>query len=442
VESFGPLFDRTWYLKRNPDVAEAGLDPLVHYREYGIVERRDPNPLFDTNWYLAQNPDVARASLDPLAHYLLWGAAEGRDPHPLFDSDWYLAQNSNLAKAGINPLAHFLTVGAREGRPPHPSFEGDWSLEPDIDSEPLPREPSRAAGPAPLVSVVVPVFNEALYLRECLSSILAQSLTDIEVICIDDGSTDESATILADVARADSRVIVAKNIANSGASRARNMGIHWARGKFIQFTDSDDILPSDALESLYELATADQVPLVRGTLKSCNSSLDERNEYHQICSDRHKARLSDEPALWVPWWHTTYLINVSLLREIGGRYPNLKNGEDPVFIAALLVAAEAVSTTSKTTYLRRVSEIRRRTRLTDTIDFVRHTAMVRRSYLDHCPRAWREGYRPFLLGKLEQFFLKPDLFVDVERDVIKLAMMRAGIGAYLPSHMRPPWPSV
>src|SRR5262249_34949022 len=155
----------------------------------------------------------------------------------------------------------------------------------------------------------------------------------------------------------------------------------WARGKFIQFTDADDILPSGALECLYELANADQVLLVRGTLNSCNSSLDERNEYHQICSDRHKVRLSDEPALWVPWWHTTYLIDVSLLREIGGWYPNLRNGEDPVFIAALLVAAEAVSTTGKTTYLRRVTETRRSTRLIDTIDFVRHTAMVRRLYL-------------------------------------------------------------
>jgi hypothetical protein len=244
VESFGPLFDPVWYLGKNRDVAAAGLDPLIHFREYGIAERRDPNPLFDTNWYLAQNPDVARAGISPLAHYLVSGAAEGRDPHPLFDTDWYTAHNSDVAKAGVNPLAHFLTTGAREGGVPHPSFERDWSLAEDTDLQPVLPPPSRAARPsAPLVSVVVPVFNKAPYLRDCLSSILAQSFRDIEVICVDDASTDESSSILAEVAGHDRRVFVVRNIGNLGAGKSRNVGIHLARGRFIQFTDADDILP-------------------------------------------------------------------------------------------------------------------------------------------------------------------------------------------------------
>ena len=76
--------------------------------------------LFDDAWYLAQNPDVAAAGIDPLVHYLRWGAAEGRNPHPLFDSAWYLAQNSDVAAAGINPLVHYLRSGAAEGRSPYP----------------------------------------------------------------------------------------------------------------------------------------------------------------------------------------------------------------------------------------------------------------------------------------------------------------------------------
>lgn len=445
MEGFGPLFDPVWYLGKNRDVAASGMDPLVHYREYGIGERRDPNPLFDTNWYLAQNPDLARPGVSPLAHYLLSGAAEGRDPHPLFDTGWYLAHNPDVARAGINPLAHFLITGAREGRAPHPSFDRDWSLAEDTDLQPVPPEPPRAAQPgARLISVVVPVFNKAPYLRDCLSSILAQSLGDIEVICVDDASTDESSAILAEVAGHDPRVLVVRNTVNSGAGRSRNVGIHLAGGKFIQFTDADDILPTEALQSLYELATADSVPLVRGTLKSFlgtpgNGNLDESNEYGQICCDRRKVRFSDEPALWVPWWHTTYLIDAALLRQARACYPDLRNGEDAVFIAALLAEAETVSTTAQTTYLRRHPEARRRTRLTDAIDFVRHAAMVRRTYLDHCPQAWRDGYRPFLLGRVDQFFLKPDLMSEVERDVIRLAMMRAGIGAYLPFATRPPW---
>ncbi len=142
------------------------------------------------------------ASLSPLAHYLTIGAAQGRDPHPLFDTDWYLSRNPDVAEAGINPLAHFLTIGAVQGRAPHPSFELDWSRPANVESQVILPTPSRAARvQRPLVSVVVPVFDKAPYLRDCLDSILGQSLEDIEVICIDDASTDTSPQILEDLAR-------------------------------------------------------------------------------------------------------------------------------------------------------------------------------------------------------------------------------------------------
>jgi GT2 family glycosyltransferase len=112
------LFDPAWYLRRYPDVAVCGEDPLVHYLRNGPREGRDPNPLFDTSWYLEQNPDVARVRINPLSHYLRHGAAEGRDPNPLFDTSWYLEQNPDVARAGINPLSHYLHYGAAEGRDP------------------------------------------------------------------------------------------------------------------------------------------------------------------------------------------------------------------------------------------------------------------------------------------------------------------------------------
>jgi len=60
------LFDMAWYLARNPDVAAAGLHPLLHYVQHGAQEGRQPHPLFDTAWYLVQHPDVAVAGLHPL----------------------------------------------------------------------------------------------------------------------------------------------------------------------------------------------------------------------------------------------------------------------------------------------------------------------------------------------------------------------------------------
>src|SRR5207237_1500128 len=85
VEASG-LFDREFYLNSNPDVASAGLNPLLHFLTCGFREGRSPHPLFDTRFYLLSNPDVAVAGENPLLHYLLRGPVELRDPHPLFDT--------------------------------------------------------------------------------------------------------------------------------------------------------------------------------------------------------------------------------------------------------------------------------------------------------------------------------------------------------------------
>jgi hypothetical protein len=80
--SYG-MFDADWYIAHNPDVAKAGVTPLIHYINYCAAEGRDPHPLFDTDWYRSHNPDVARAGANPFVHYLKHGASEGRDPRKL-----------------------------------------------------------------------------------------------------------------------------------------------------------------------------------------------------------------------------------------------------------------------------------------------------------------------------------------------------------------------
>ena len=160
-------FDRDWYLENYPDIRSTGVDPALHYLEYGASEGRDPNPLFDSDWYLEQYPDVRAAGLNPLIHYLRHGAVEGRDPIPLFDSDWYLYQYSDVRAAGVNPLVHYLRHGAMEGRDPIPLFDSDWYLEKYSDV--------RAAGLNPLVHYLrqgslerrnpSPLFDTEFYLR-------------------------------------------------------------------------------------------------------------------------------------------------------------------------------------------------------------------------------------------------------------------------------------
>jgi hypothetical protein len=116
------FFDGIWYLKHNPDVRMAGIDPLSHYINHGATEGRNPSPFFDTKYYLATNPDVAGAKQNPLAHFVRQGAKAKRSPHPLFNMDFYLQNNPDVAALGTNPLAHYIAIGASEGRLPNPTF--------------------------------------------------------------------------------------------------------------------------------------------------------------------------------------------------------------------------------------------------------------------------------------------------------------------------------
>lgn len=114
---------------------------------------------------------------------------------------------------------------------------------------------------APLLSVVVPVYNTADYLEECLDSLCNQSFASIEIICVDDGSSDESSVILDNYARKDSRVIVYHR-ENSGVSAARNYGISRASGRYILFVDSDDFVELNMCERLLEAAHKDNSDIV------------------------------------------------------------------------------------------------------------------------------------------------------------------------------------
>lgn len=100
------------------------------------------------------------------------------------------------------------------------------------------------------VSVVIPVYNTEKYLPACLDSILGQSLKDIEIICVNDGSRDDSLSILEAYAARDARLTVISQ-KNAGQSAARNRGLDEARGEYLLFCDSDDMLPPDALETMY-----------------------------------------------------------------------------------------------------------------------------------------------------------------------------------------------
>ncbi len=113
----------------------------------------------------------------------------------------------------------------------------------------------------PKVSVIVPIYNSEAYLRQCLDSICRQSLADIEIICVDDGSTDGSLDILNEYAANDSRIQILTQ-KNGGAGTARNYGLRVARGEYLSFLDSDDFFEPDMLELACQKADLCQTDFV------------------------------------------------------------------------------------------------------------------------------------------------------------------------------------
>ena len=119
----------------------------------------------------------------------------------------------------------------------------------------------------PKVSVIVPVFNVEDYLEKCLNSIICQTLYEIEIICIDDCSVDNSLKILTDFSKNDKRIKVVEFKQKQNAAMARNVGLIIATGEYLGFVDSDDYIDHDFYEKLYKKAKDDDSEIVKAKRK-------------------------------------------------------------------------------------------------------------------------------------------------------------------------------
>jgi len=146
------------------------------------------------------------------------------------------------------------------------------------------------------VSVVIPVYNVEEYLSDCLESILEQDFDNYEIICVDDGSTDYSGEILQAYASRYKQIRMYTHEHNRGQSAARNTGISYAKGKYIWFVDSDDMIAADSLRALYDIAEKDLVDIVYFKIKVLYEGREiykkhanlPSYEYPGICSGRER----------------------------------------------------------------------------------------------------------------------------------------------------------
>lgn len=121
----------------------------------------------------------------------------------------------------------------------------------------------------PKISVIIPIYNAAPYLPRCLDSVLRQSMADFELICVNDGSSDESGKILAEYAEADARIKVFSQD-NRGVSSARNCGLDNCAADYVCFVDADDYVHPDMLKILYSSAIKDNADVAVAGMKNVN----------------------------------------------------------------------------------------------------------------------------------------------------------------------------
>lgn len=165
------------------------------------------------------------------------------------------------------------------------------------------------------VSVIVPVYNTEAMLRTCIESLIHQTLQEIEMIFIEDGSTDGSPAVLQEYQEEDARIRILYNERNMGAAGARNRGLAIAEGKYIQFVDSDDFIDLNALEVLYQAAEADHLDMCYVGMKIHGEGNANRNSNRNANkeADRNVNKNAD---------------NSKLQESICGKYPGVYKGRE------------------------------------------------------------------------------------------------------------------
>ncbi len=200
------------------------------------------------------------------------------------------------------------------------------------------------------ISVIIPVFNAEKYIRKCLDSILDQTCKDLEVICVDDGSTDRSLDILREYENADRRVKVLSQ-ENAGAGAARNKGLEYASGEFLSFLDSDDFFEPDMYERVLEKAEQYQADFVvfgsdqyytdQDTFKSVNWVI-RHKEIPPYQPFSYRSLTGNVFKTFVGWaWDKLY--RKSFIDRWNLRFQEQRTSNDLFFVFSALVLAEKIA---------------------------------------------------------------------------------------------------
>lgn len=260
------------------------------------------------------------------------------------------------------------------------------------------------------VSVVMPVYNAYDYLRPALDSILDQTLTSLELICVDDGSTDHSLNILKEYQQKDSRVRIVTET-NAGPSTARNKGLDRARGDFVIFLDADDFVEPTLIEKLYNLAVEKELDIAvakydvynqrkarfEGVIKA------DHGEIFEECDVVSKSTYPDEILQSTTTYVWNKLFRKSFLKEKGLAFdPELRVFEDAYFVVTALALASAVGKVHEVLVHHRVYSEQAKTRL-----FKKYYHQV-----------------PEIYTRIKEFLMSQGMYIPLKQSFLNLSASR------------------
>jgi glycosyltransferase involved in cell wall biosynthesis len=287
--------------------------------------------------------------------------------------------------------------------------------------------PAMMISTAPLVSVIVPVYGVAEYLEDCVASLTSQTYENIEVILVNDGSTDDCGAICERAAAEDNRLRVVHK-ANGGQSSARNAGLDIARGALIGFVDGDDVAAPALYENLVAIQRHECADVVKAAFWRFDSvsSLPSQEQIpcqHIECLEGTESILTAfvemrlNPAVW----------NKLYTREVIGqlRFPEIRTHEDEFFSPAVFARARRIAITDETLYYYR-----------QRAGSIMHQ-LCPRAWLDHIAARWaqlallqRHGmpapvidvFKARMRSEIESQFAQSRAVRDISEDISELGV--------------------
>lgn len=260
------------------------------------------------------------------------------------------------------------------------------------------------------VSVIMPIYNAGDYLTRAIGDVLRQSLTELELICVNDGSTDNSPSIIKSFMKRDQRIKLI-NQQNAGTSVARNVGIEAAVGQYIIFLDADDFYEKDLLKQLYEAAEKDSLDVAVARFDIYN---DNQNKYSLPMEEPHSGIFVDGSVsskneypdfilssttgyVWNKLFRTTFVKNMELAFD-----PELYVFEDVCFVCSALALAERVAKIDDILIHHRVYSEQSRARL-----FRKYYSQV-----------------PVVYKKLKDFLMQRGLYIPLKKGYLNFSAGR------------------